>query len=104
MTSICAAQSLCRAPRRNRTADPILTMEPGTAVRTAVCPGHARPSGPKLSVLLRRSHAFTYQLIGSGLQAGLLRIGRPALQWPAGAQPVGVLPGPEPLEGGACRQ
>ena len=33
-----------RAPRRNRTGDPILTMEPpGTAVRTALSPGHARP-------------------------------------------------------------
>jgi hypothetical protein len=32
---------------------------PGTAVRTAVSPGHARPSGPKLSVLLRPSYAFT---------------------------------------------
>jgi hypothetical protein len=33
-------------------ADPILTMEPpGTAVRTAVPPGHARPYRPKLSVL-----------------------------------------------------
>jgi hypothetical protein len=48
------------APRRNRTGDPILTMEPpGTAVRTPVSPGHARPSGPKLSVLFRRSYAFT---------------------------------------------
>ena len=36
--------ALCGAPRRNRTGDPILTMEPsGTAVRTAVVPGHARP-------------------------------------------------------------
>jgi hypothetical protein len=32
------------SPRRNRTSDPILTMEPpGTAVRTAVSPGRARP-------------------------------------------------------------
>jgi hypothetical protein len=83
-TSICAGQSRCGAPRRNRTGDPILTMEPpGTAVRTAVSPGHARPYRPKLSVLLRRSYAFTYQLIGIGLQAGLLRIGRPPLQCPA---------------------
>ena len=48
------------APRRNRTGDPILTMEPpGTAVRTAVLPGRARPSGQKLSVLFRRSYALT---------------------------------------------
>jgi hypothetical protein len=48
------------APRRNRTGDPILTMEPpGTAVRTAVLAGNARPSGSKLSVLLRPSYAFT---------------------------------------------
>jgi hypothetical protein len=47
------------APRRNRTGDPILTMEPpGTAVRTTVSPGHAQPSRPKLSVLIRRSYAF----------------------------------------------
>src|SRR5215216_4241657 len=52
--SVSAGQGLCGAPRRNRTGDPILTMEPpGTAVRTAVCAGEARPSGPKLSVLLR---------------------------------------------------
>jgi Wax ester synthase-like Acyl-CoA acyltransferase domain len=37
-----------------------LTMEPpGTAVRTAVLAGHARPSGSKLSVLLRSGYAFT---------------------------------------------
>src|SRR5215218_8330642 len=47
------------APRRNRTGDPILTMEPpGTAMRTAVSPAHARPSGPKLTVLFRRRYAF----------------------------------------------
>src|SRR5215216_4247920 len=52
----------CGAPRRNRTGDPILTMEPpGTAVRTAVLPGHARPSGPKLSVLFRRSYALSFK-------------------------------------------
>jgi hypothetical protein len=59
---ICAGQGLDRAPRRNRTADIILTMEPpGTAVRSAVSPGHARPSGPKLSVLFRRSYAFPFK-------------------------------------------
>src|SRR5512132_4305022 len=36
---------------------------PGTAVRTAVSPGHARPSGPKLSVLLSRSYAFTISVV-----------------------------------------
>jgi hypothetical protein len=42
--SVPAGQSLCGAPRRNRTGDPILTMEPpGTAVRIAVVPGRARP-------------------------------------------------------------
>ena len=36
-----------------------LTMEPPrTAVRTAVSPGHARPSGSKSWVLFRRSYAF----------------------------------------------
>jgi hypothetical protein len=45
-----------------RQGDPILTMEPpGTAVRTAVSPGHARPSRLKLSVLFRRSYAFSYR-------------------------------------------
>jgi hypothetical protein len=48
------------APRRNRTGDPILTMEPpGTAVRTAVPAGHARPSGSKLSVLFRLGYVFS---------------------------------------------
>jgi hypothetical protein len=51
---------LVEPSRRNRTGDPILTMEPpGTAVRTAVIAGRARPSGPELSILLRRSYAFT---------------------------------------------
>jgi hypothetical protein len=45
-------------PETNRR--PILTMEPpGTAVRTAISPARARPSGPKLSVLFRRSYALT---------------------------------------------
>jgi hypothetical protein len=62
MTSVCAGHWLGGAPRRNRTGDPILTMEPpGTAVRTAVSPGHARPSRPKLSVLFRRSYAFSFR-------------------------------------------
>jgi Phosphatidylethanolamine-binding protein len=44
LTSVCAGQSLCGAPRRNRTGDPILTMEPpGTAVRNLVAPARARP-------------------------------------------------------------
>jgi hypothetical protein len=44
ITSVCAGHRLGGAPRRNRTGDPILTMEPpGTAVRDAVSPGHARP-------------------------------------------------------------
>jgi hypothetical protein len=43
-----------------RARRPILTMEPpGTAVRTTVSPGHARPSAPKLSVLFRRSYALS---------------------------------------------
>src|SRR5215217_3672157 len=60
MTSVCAGHLPGGAPRRNRTGDPILTMEPpGTAVRTAVLAGHAGPSGPKLSVLFQRSYALT---------------------------------------------
>jgi len=43
------------APRRNRTGDPILTLEqPGTAVRNAVFRGRVRPWTPKLSVLSTR--------------------------------------------------
>jgi hypothetical protein len=62
MTSDFAGHCLCGAPRRNRTGDPILTMEPpGTAVRTAIPAGHARPSEPKLSVLFRRSYALTFK-------------------------------------------
>src|SRR5215218_8840761 len=33
---------------------------PGTAVRTAILAGHARPSGPKLSALSTRSYGFSY--------------------------------------------
>jgi hypothetical protein len=59
-TSVCAGQGRCGAPRRNRTGDPILTMEPpGTAVRTGVSPAQARPSGPKLSVHSTRSYGFS---------------------------------------------
>jgi hypothetical protein len=43
LTSVCAGHRLGGAPRRNRTGDPILTMEPpGTAVRTAVSPAGGR--------------------------------------------------------------
>jgi hypothetical protein len=51
-----------RRPCRNSIEEHILTMEPpGTAVRTAVSPGHARPWRLKLSVLFRRSYAFSYR-------------------------------------------
>ena len=66
-------------PPPESTGDPILTMKPpGTAVRTAVTAGRARPLGPKLWVLLRRRDALTFrprcssakdspnQLIGQG--------------------------------------
>jgi hypothetical protein len=50
-----------RCPRPEVQRERILTMEPpGTAVRTAVSPGHARPSGPQLSVLFRISYGFTF--------------------------------------------
>src|SRR5215217_4805339 len=49
-----------QANRMGTSGEHILTMEPlGTAVRTAVSPDHARPSGPKLSVLFRRSYALS---------------------------------------------
>jgi hypothetical protein len=61
--SVSAGQPGCGAPRRNRTGDPILTMEPpGTAVRMLVSPGRARPSGSKLSVLFPWSYALTLAL------------------------------------------
>jgi hypothetical protein len=57
------------APRRNRTGDPILTMEPpGTAVRNPVFAGRARPSGSKVSVLFRRSYAFAMTRLLSSRQ------------------------------------
>src|SRR5512132_3825049 len=44
LTSISAGQGLCGAPRRNRTADPILTMYPRpTAMLSNVFPGRRRP-------------------------------------------------------------
>jgi hypothetical protein len=64
MTSICAGHRLGGAPRRNRTGDPILTMEPpGTAVRTAVSPGRAR-------LIISRS------LLGGGLSSPRSTTGR----------------------------
>jgi hypothetical protein len=72
MTCVCAGPQLGGAPRRNRTGDPILTMEPpGTAVRTPVSPGHARPSRPKLSVLFQRSYAL-FQATTDRLCAGTI--------------------------------
>src|SRR6266508_5168791 len=62
MTSVCAGHRLGGAPRRNRTGDPILTMEPpGTAVRNAVSPGRTRPSRPKLSVQSTCRYAFSWR-------------------------------------------
>ena len=47
--STCAGQWWCGAPRRNRTADPILTMNPGSsAVLPSVFAGHREPSRVKL--------------------------------------------------------
>ena len=61
-TSVSAGQSLRGATRRNRTADPILTMEPpGTAVRNAISPARARPLVLKLSVLSWRGYALTFR-------------------------------------------
>jgi hypothetical protein len=66
LTSANAGQDLCGAPRRNRTGDPILTMEPpGTAVRNAVFPGRVRPSRPKLCALSTRSYAFSLCVAGT---------------------------------------
>ena len=111
MTSVCAGHRLGGAPRRNRTGDPILTMEPpGTAVRTAVRAGHARPSGPKLSVHSTRSYGFSYRRgdrrpshttapsrIGSPFpgisrSASIRSIYLPPLPWPGwpGELPVGA--------------
>ena len=64
LTGISAGESPYGAPRRNRTGDPILTMEPPeTAVRNAVSAGRVRPSGSKSSVLLRPSYAFTFVMV-----------------------------------------
>src|SRR4029453_14946217 len=61
-TSVCAGHRLGGAPPRKPTGAPTLSTEtPGTPVRTAVSPGHARPSRPKLSVLFRRSYAFSFR-------------------------------------------
>jgi hypothetical protein len=44
LTSVCAGQSVCGAPRRNRTGDPILTMDrQPSAVLTAVFAGRTAP-------------------------------------------------------------
>jgi hypothetical protein len=44
LTGVSAGQSLCGAPRRNRTGDPILTVNlAATAVRTSVSAGRWRP-------------------------------------------------------------
>jgi hypothetical protein len=44
LTGVCTGQSLCGAPRRNRTGDPILTMDRRpTAVLTRVAAGRVAP-------------------------------------------------------------
>jgi hypothetical protein len=60
----CTNGCSCWSPDEKKRPQIFLTMEPPrTAVRTAVPAGHARPSGPKLSVLLRRSCAFSFDLV-----------------------------------------
>src|SRR5512133_1545605 len=74
LTSVSAGQHWCGAPRRNRTGDPILTMEPpGTAVRNTVFAGHARPSRPKLSVLLRSSYALSSKPCADRSEQAIIR-------------------------------
>ena len=49
LTGVCTGQSLCGAPRRNRTGDPILTMDRrSSAVLTGVLAGRAALHGPQL--------------------------------------------------------
>ena len=49
LTSVCAGQQRCGAPRRNRTGDTILTMNPGrSAVLPSVFAGRGGPYGAKL--------------------------------------------------------
>jgi hypothetical protein len=92
MTSVSAGQDLCGAPRRNRTGDPILTMEPpGTAVRTAVSAARVRPSGPKLWVLFRRSYALILLHAWSLLRRAVLLPAIPAIG-ELGSAPVGNPP------------
>jgi hypothetical protein len=67
----------------------ILTMEPpGTAVRTAIFPGHARPWVLKLSVLLRRGYVFTFEYLSpSGYHHGMLIDNLPRIARTPGPQP-----------------
>jgi hypothetical protein len=57
-TSVCAGQPWCGAPRRNRTGDPILTMDRGrTAVLTGVFAGRSAPWMPQLWAQFWHLHA-----------------------------------------------
>jgi hypothetical protein len=61
-TSVCAGQDLCGAPAGIEPATPSLPwnhQEP--LCGPPVSPGRARPSGPKLSVLLQRSYALSFE-------------------------------------------
>jgi hypothetical protein len=60
-----------RDHRGNDSRSAASNMEPpGTVVRTAVSPGHARPSGPKLSVLFREVIRSRTATLASGGAAG----------------------------------
>ena len=71
MTSVSAGQSGCGAPRRNRTGDPILTMNrQPSAVLASVLAAHDGPSGAKVCA------QFVDRLDGAGLEwLGALSVG-----------------------------
>ena len=71
------------SPRWNRTGDSILTMEPpGTAVRTGVVPGHARPSGPQLSALSTHNYGLSSWPVPTTGSEGEPLTRRPAFHTP----------------------
>jgi hypothetical protein len=77
---------------RNRCADPRFPRSHPTVEAEVI----GSPSA-KLCAHLPSDRDWTpSELLGS--------VGPLQLQWPARTELVGVLPGPEPLEGGACRQ
>jgi hypothetical protein len=76
LTSVCAGQPGCGAPRRNRTGDPILTMDRRTsAVLSGIFAGHSVPQGRSYGASWRAYLAARHSLIPFKVTASMIAAG-----------------------------